>query len=222
MFVVITGNVDKDETIELIKKNQSSKKFDKIEEIKIKQYKEPNEVALNTEETNLNVAIPKCGISYKIKIDYKKLYEQSLFLLTLFDIKFGNTSTLVKQLFEDKIITEGLYIDYCYTDNNIAMMIFGTSNNPQELLKRINKELSNLDIEIKEFERKKKTLLSSLIYMSDNIFSLNNSIMNDVVKYGKVNVNRYETIKNLNFNDFNKFISTLNFNNYSTYIINQK
>ena len=47
MFVVITGNVNPEETLEIIRNNQNQKKFDKLEKIKQKTYDEPDNVEKN-------------------------------------------------------------------------------------------------------------------------------------------------------------------------------
>ncbi|MEG2322655.1 MAG: pitrilysin family protein [Bacilli bacterium] len=223
MFVVVTGNVDAKEIIEAIKVNQANKKITKAKEIKIKQYDEPNKVAIKEAQINLNVSLPKCSVAYKVKITQpNNLYKNLLYLLTLFDAKIGPTSLFVKNLIDDKIINNNLGIDFDNTDDYIIIFVVGEANNPDVLLKSIIKEMTCLKITKEDFERKKKTLISSLIYMSDNIFSLNHSVMNDIIKYKKFNVNRYEDIKSLNYDDFIKLIKKLDLSNYSTFTVNPK
>ena len=86
----------------------------------------------------------------------------------------------------------------------------------------IKNELSNLEISKEDFERKKKTLISSLIYVSDNIFSINRTLMNDIIKYNFIRTNRYKEIKKLNFKDFNNLISNTDYSNISELIIEPK
>ena len=222
MFLVITGNVDPCKTISLITENQYKKEFSKAKEIKIKQYKEPIEVAKEKEEINLNVSIPKCAIAYKIKIDNKNLYENLLYLLTLFDAKLGATSDFVDNLISEEIINDNLSIDFDNINDYVVVIIAGESKKPDLLIKKIKNEMENLNISKEEFERKKKTLISSLIYLSDNIFSLNHSIMNDIIKYGKFNSDKYEQIKKFNYNDFNEYVNNINLKNMTTFIIKTK
>lgn len=222
MFLVITGNVDPHETISLVKENQSKKNFPKPQEIKVKQYKEPSKVAKEKEEINLNVSIPKCAIAYKIKIDNDNLYENLLYLLTLFDAKLGATSDFVDKLVDDEIINDILSIDFDNVDDYAIVIISGESKNPDLLIKKIKEEMKDLNITKEEFERKKKTLISSLIYLSDNIFSLNHSVMNDIIKYNKFNFDKYEQIKKFNYEDFNKYIKNIDLNNTTTFIIKTK
>ena len=104
----------------------------------------------------------------------------------------------------------------------ILMFVLGESSNPKKLIEKIKDEMKNLDISEKDFERKKKVLLSSIIYMTENIFSLNSNITSDIIRYGKFNDNKYNDIKNLNYKDFINFIKKIDFKNNSTLIINPK
>lgn len=221
MFVVITGNVDTKEIIDVIKENQEKKDFPKPNKIILKKYKEADEVAKKQEEKNLNVAINKCAIAYKIKIDDNSLFEKISYLITFFDIKLGSTSILYNQLIKEQILSGNIYIYHDNTDNHVVINIFGTSKQPHILLERIQKEIKNIDVKEEEFNRKKKTLLSSLLYISDNIFSLNSIIVNNIVRYHKVE-DFYDKTQKLNYNDFMDFIQTIDISNYTTFIINPK
>lgn len=223
MFVVVTGNVNAEEIINIVKENQEKKKFEKQDEIKIKQYKEPDKVAKKQDSMRLNVAIPRISIAYKIKIkNNKNLYQTLLYLLILFDVKLGATSNFVKELVDKEIINTNLFIDYDNTEDHIILFITGESKEPNLLIKEIINETTKLSVSEKDFERKKKTLISSLIYISDNIFSLNHSVMNDIIKYNKFNPNKYSDIKNLNYKDFKNLVSNINLDNYSIFIVNKK
>ncbi len=220
MFVVITGNVNPEETINIIKNNQNKKNFEDIEKFKIKKYDEPEDVKKKEFTTNLNVTIPKCAIAYKIKVE--KNIQNLFYLLILFDCKFGATSDFVEKLLDEEIINDNLYVDFDNSTDYTILFVTGDSVKPNLLLDKIKQELKNLKISEQEFLRKKKTVLSSLIYMSENIFSLNSNIMSDIIKYGKFNNNKYNDIKDLNYKDFNNLIKKINFDNYTTVIINPK
>ena len=71
-------------------------------------------------------------------------------------------------------------------------------------------------------ERKKKAGISSLVYMSDNIFSLNNRIMNDLNRYKKIITDSYGEIKSLNIKEFNRVIKQIDFSNNNVVIIKSK
>jgi len=223
MFLTVTGNVDAEKIIKLVKENQNKKKLKKANDIKLKEYNEPDKVAKKHETVKLNVSIPRAAIAYKINTNNtKNLYQLILYLLILFDSKLGATSDFVNNLIDEEIINTNLFIDYDNTENHIIIYIMGESKEPNLLLSKINEEVKNLKITEQEFERKKKTLISSLVYISDNIFSLNHNVMNDIIRYGKFNENKYEQIKKLSFKEFKNLISNLDLTNYSTFIVNPK
>ena len=220
MFIVIVGNVDENEVIDIVKTNQDKKHFEDFTPIKIKKYDEPKQVKKTDETIKLNVTIPKCAIAYKIKIN--KNIKDLFYLLALFDCKFSSTSDFVSDLFDEEIINDNLTIDFDNSTDYTIMFVLGETTKPDVLLNRIKKEMENLTISEEEFNRKKKVLLSSSIYMSENIFSLNNDIVNDLIKYGKFNNDKYNDIKSLNYKDFCKLIKNIDFSNYTTLIIEPK
>ena len=58
--------------------------------------------------------------------------------------------------------------------------------------------------------------------MSDNIYSLNNKITNDIIHYNRVINDMYDNIKELNFEKMKEIITNLDFSNTATVIINSK
>ena len=223
MFLVITGNINPDEVINIIKQNQNNKKFNQLKELKVKKYDEPKEVSLKKEEMLLNVSIPKCAIAYKIKLkDKKTTYQDLLYISTLFDAKVGATSEFSEKLKEEEIINDNLMIDFIHTDEFALFVIDADTNKPDVLLDKIINHMTDLKIDENEFLRKKKTLVSSLIYTSDNIFSINHMVMNDVIHYNKFNTTRCERVNDLNYEDFSNLIKNIDLSNYTTLVVNPK
>ena len=68
MFLVVTGNFDKDKMLEAIIKNQEGKKFSSYLEPKCEQSKEPDDVVCDYEVVPCNTNIPKMAYSIKINI----------------------------------------------------------------------------------------------------------------------------------------------------------
>ena len=225
MFVVVSGNVEPKKVIELIRENQANKTFEEFKEIKIKEYKEPDKVEKEKEILKLNVTIPKVTVNYKINLDKIKSvdkYKAKIYISTLFDLKFGSTSLLNEQLREENIITENLELAPIDTKSHLIISILGETTRTDELINRIKKELENLNILEEELERKKKVDISSLIYMSDNVYRINHKIMNDINRYGKIIDNNFEIIKELNIKEFNKVIKELDLSNNNIVIVDTK
>ena len=69
MFLVVTGNFDKDKMMNKIKENQNSKEFSKFVEPKIKKYKEIDDVVKDYDVVKCNTLIPKMAYNIKINTD---------------------------------------------------------------------------------------------------------------------------------------------------------
>jgi len=220
MFLVITGNVDVKETINLIKLNQEDKKFN-LKEIKIKEYDEPNKVAKEKEEIKMDIEIPKAGIGYKIDCSKikKNIYDIKSYISILLDLKLGSTSQLSEKLKKENLITHDLDVTLINTDKHILAMIIIETKETKKVLELIDNELKDLSILEEELERKKKVRKSNIIYRSDSIYSINNKIVSDVMNYNKVILDDYKKIDKLNIKEMNKIIKEIKLNNKTIYIV---
>lgn len=225
MFIVITGNVDPEKTLEIIEKNQANKTFDKLPKIETKSYNEPDEVYKKEEVLNMNVSLPKITVSYKFNLDSLpdiSRKEKIMYLSIIFDINFGSTSLFNENLKQQKIINSNLEISMVDTPNHALYTIFFETKDYERAIHLIEEEIKKMTITEEQLERKKKVAISSNVFMSDNIFSVNHKIMNDIIKYNKVMTNNHSTIKSLNIKDAKNILKALNFENNSVFIIDKK
>ena len=224
MYVVVTGNIDPQETIEIIKQNQKNKKFEKFKKIKQKEYDEPDKVEKETEILKMDINIPKITLNYKI--NYEKinidLREILNYISIITDINLGSTSILNESLKNDNVITSDIDFTFMYTDKHILLTILGETEKTELLSSRIEEKMNNLDLTKEEFERKKLSTMSSYIFMSDNIFSMNEKIMNNIIKYNEIKTDDIEYIKNLKFEKAKQIIENLDLSNKCKVIIEPK
>ena len=223
MIVVITGNVDPEETFCVIEANQSKKKFNKFKPIKVKKYSEPNTVYKKQEKINMNIEIPKIGIGYKIDVsDIKENINiiKSL-LLNLLQIKLGSTSLLKERLIKENLITDSIDFNLVNTDKHILVIIMVETYEQDKVLKMIDNELSDLSVTEDDLSRRRKVLKSGCIYRSDSIYGLNSKIVNNIFDYDKVIFDEYEIIDKINIKNMKKLISKINLNNKTVYYLNK-
>ena len=224
MFVVVTGNVDPEKTINIIKENQKRKKFEKLNKIKQKEYDEPDNIEKAKETIKMDISLPKLGLNYKI--NYKDLNmdirDALAYLSIIIDINIGTTSLLNESLKNNNIITSNLDFTFLYTDKHILMTILGETQKIEVLQENIEKQINNLKITEEEFERKKLNVASSYVFMSDNIFSMNEKIMNNIIKYNEIKKDDIEYTKNLSFNKAKQLIKNLDLTNKNIVIIEPK
>ncbi len=224
MFVVVTGNVDPEATIKLIKDNQSKKTFAEPTEIELKKYDEPDEVKKEFETLEMNISLPKVLMGFKFNMHDFNLEEQVLrwYLSLLANIKFSTTSLFFENLKKDNITTEEIGYTLLCTDDHALFILDNETNYPDDFIDRVKDEIKKIDIDEQEFNRKKKSFLSSIIYMTDDIYSLNQNVMSNIVNDGFVRTDIYDEILKLNFKEFNDFISKLDFDNLATVVVKPK
>lgn len=223
MFLVITGNVDYKDVINIVSANQEKKEFKKYKEIKRKVYDEPDIVTIKDASSTMDIEIPKVSIGYKIRnnsnVDINKF---RTYIGMFFDIKFGTVSEFNEKIRESQITTLDLDITIVNTDKHVLVILSTDTNKKDELLSRIDEELKDIKIDENDFNRKKKVKKSSVIYKSDSIYAINNKIMANIIKYGKVITDEHKFIDELNYQELNEIISNIDLSNKTIYTINKK
>lgn len=225
MFIVVTGNIDPEETVDIIRKNQEKKQFKEIKEIEVKKYEEPDMVVQEKEVLKMNVTIPKVMINFKFNIEPISFVEDIRLLtyISLFaDLKFGSTSEFQKRLIDEQIITEPIDFYVAYAESHVALMITAESKRVDDLIDCIKEEIVKDNILETDFNRKRKTLVASAIFASDNIYRINHKIVNDMLMSGKVHIDDYDVYKNLSFDIMKQILSCLDYSNVATVIIEPK
>ena len=219
MFLVITGNVDPNEVINIVEENQKKKKFNEFTNISIKQINEHDNVSKEKEIIKFDVQIPKVAIAYKINILDYDINRLNLYLNQIFDIKIGATSKLSERLKEENLINESISFETVLADKHIVYIFYAESNQPEVVAENIIKELDNLLISNEELTRKKRFLKSVVQFRSDNIYALNSKIVNNIIKFDKVVLNDYEIIDSLSIDDVIDINNRINLENKTITII---
>lgn len=220
MVLIVTGNVDPTETIHIVEKNQEKKKFLEKQKIEVKKYEEPDAVAIKEETLFMNCSIPKFCVAIKIGYCTKKesLYQMQSSLSHFLNSKFGVTSVFSEDLQKSGLIHDDLGMNIVRTNTHFLCMIMGESRNPEEVIGRIQKELLDPMITEEELERKKKVMMSSYIYMSDNVYSLNDKLLSNIVRYGKM-IEDDKEMKELTYSKFKKIMKGFDFSHICSVII---
>ena len=221
MFLVVTGNFDKDKMLEVIKENQSKKEFDKIPEYKVKKYDEPDKVDKDKEIVKCNTNIPKMAYSIKISkdkfdIDKRKL---SIYMFIIFNLLFGDTSKFDEECKKDGIITNTLYYNILDIDSHYIVSLINTGDKYEELIKRIDNEFKNIKFDEREIERKKKVLISNEVFSYENIEMVNDMIVDNIIFDNRIEDNIIELIKSIDIDELNEIVDKIDFSNKSIVIL---
>lgn len=218
MFIVVTGNVNPKEVIKIVKKNLVDKELIKYKKINIK---EIDKVHKEKEIVKMNVTIPK--VYYGIKINTKKYNMKKLkqYMSLYLDSLFDATSSFSEEMKNKKILDEDIGYYFLNTDKHLLVIFGGETKKTKELIESIKRTLKVIPDE-KTFNRKKKVFMSSIVYASDNIYRINNMIINSIINNKKFNIKLYDELKDLNYNEMMNIINDLCFDNDLEVIVESK
>lgn len=222
MFLVISGDFDKDEALNIIKNNKTLNNSKTNFEIKVFNKEEPVEVNKEKETLAFNITNTKVGYSIKIPIkDIKDKYLFNLYVGIMLNTKFGLTSLFRENAKKSKLFTS-LHMDREIIGNYLIITFKANTENVNEFLKELKKELENIDIEEIDIERLKKVWISSEVIMIDNFDMTVDNIMDDIIDYGKLIPNKLEIFRSLNIKDYYKYLKDIDLTNSSTLVIKPK
>ena len=214
MFIIISGNFDKEIALEIIKNELDTSDIKKLP--KIKEINEPIKVNEEYSSLKAKVEIPK--IAMGLKVSTKKFdidpFELHLYLNMLTTILFGDSSEFKEKVRNKKLIN-GFSYDWEMLKDISTFYITSNTVNPTELIKEIKNELKNIKIKEEDFKRIKKVWISREIRSIDNIYSTLNDVYYDIVNYKKVIPNKIDLIKNMKLKKLNDIIKNIDFNNIS-------
>lgn len=225
MILVAYGDIDEKKTITLIKDNQSKKKFDKVNEIKIKKYDEDAKVNKEYKETKRNVSKPRVSVCYKLKVPMltgEERLKKLLFIELLLDMKFGSANPFEKNLIKEKIVETGISWTYSYFDDVILIFVQGDTTKKDMLIKKIDDKIKECKFDKELFELDRKVLKTNLVKTFENPSWVASMIYNNVIKNKKIVNNVYDIYENYKFDYFLKEFKNINFDNKSILYVTKK
>lgn len=224
MFLCLTGNFNPYEMAKIIDENMNQKSFLEYKEPVIIEKKEDCSVVKEYEEIELNVTTSK--VRYGIKIPCSKFKNYSdleirMYISLLLNINFGSTSDLQEELLVKGLITSisatcDIYEDY------VGIIISADTEYPKEVIKRIEDKINNLDINEKDFIRKKKANIATFILEFDDIETVNTRIQDNIIMYNDLLADLKIQYQNLSYDEFTDFANLINYDVKSILVVNPK
>ncbi len=211
MFLIITGNFNPYEAIEIVNKNLSNKKFGKMKKIEMLDQKESSTVCQKEQTLYENVEIPKIKIGLKLKKSlFKDVDDVSLYiaLSILLRTNFGGASDFQEFLISNRLVEYIRTQREIYNDYIVITLTF-ESKCPEEAIKIIIKKLKNMEIDAGCLERRCKCNIANLVLDFDNVNAVNNMIQNDLIQYGKIIDNMKEIYENFDIETLNLILKKI-------------
>ncbi len=219
MFIIISGNFDVDEALDIIKDNTLL--IDNKSKINIKKIKENKAINIKEDTIYVDINLDKIGIGLKIFNDDKDKLNTYLYYLMIFTCLFGSTS-----LFRDKVENLDLIHNYSYGLENYediyTLYIFSGSKDIDKLLEEVELVFKNHKIKEEDFNRIKKTWIAKEVKAYDDVFEVLDKNFNDIIKYGSIVDDIIDRIKNLSYKKMNSIIKNIDFKNTSVVRMKRK
>ena len=221
MFIVVTGSFDPEEIMKLIRDNQNNKNFKKLDTIKFKDIKESNKVFKEKEIVTMSTNIPKVAYTLKIPLDNIKLTRRKLhlYMYILFTTLFDETSLFDEEQKKEGIIYNTTFVSLLNTDSHLLVSLVDETNKYDEFLTNLKNRLNNLEISEKDFNRKKKVLISNEIFAYENVQNINEIITDSIIFNNKLEDDPIGVIDSLNIKELLELLKKIDISNTSTVII---
>lgn len=194
MELVIVGNINSDEAINIVKDAFTNFKFDKFIKPILYYEKEPLDVKKEYNETTADVIYPQVMMGLKLPVVEGNYLDRKIHYNCLKNYLFGYDTKFHQSLLDKKLIIGNLKKGVCLRNIGSYFYFYANTPNPQKLIKVIKNRLDNIDnfkISKSTLERYKKASIGSYIkgfnsidYLTDNIID---GILNDYDFFDKLN-----------------------------------
>ena len=215
-FIIVTGNFDEEEIMDLIKNYMNKLKLkprtlpERIKE------KESINVRVNYEEIKKDLENDR--VKYAIKMDKRIFNIEESILRDYLGIILSNNFSQSSKLYEKyklKGIALSLSSGINIVDDYLIITISAVSKNPDLFIKNIKKDIKKLKLTEKEFERKKKIYLKNYIEDFENIEDIEYLICVSLMKYNRIDFDDYSKTINMSYKEAKRILSLINFDNIS-------
>ena len=221
MSVIVVSNKDEKEVVEEIRKNQSTKKFDKQSEIEVEKVLEPEEVNKKYDIIYDNITKPEIGYNIKIKSDKFGIDKEKalIYLSILINSNFGKISDFNFELKQKNLIDGNIsksvnrYGDYTIISLDVS------SENEEEIIKLFDDKFNDLEISEEKFNLIKKSMISKFVYFFTSTESIMNYLYDDYYDNKKITSDTFSKYKELNFEEYKEVIKKLDVKNKSITIM---
>ncbi len=219
MNIVVSGNIDVEETISKIKENQYGKHIDN-KDYTLMKYIENNMVSKKEEIINMDVEVPLLSVGLKlfrpINIE-KNIFD--FYVSSIIYENFNKISDFYLSNLKEKNLFSPIGIMVESLEDFVIVILIIESNNPELMKERIIEKYKNMNISESFFERFKKKELSNLIYYFEDHKDVNDFIVGSIIDYGYLKNDIVDEIKSLKYNEFNQVYRDLQFDIINSVII---
>jgi predicted Zn-dependent peptidase len=227
MMLFVVGNIEPNETMELIRDNQSQKDFERENMVERAIVEEPYEIDQKEEVLQMDVVMPKLIVSMKINDilqDPKEKLKRELGMNVLLDLLFARSSSLYEKWTQEGLINDSFSASFTQERDYSFLQIGGDTTKPEQLKEKILdliEDMEDYQICEEEFNRVKKKNIGMLI----GVFNSPESIANLFSRYyfeGIMIFDLIDCVSTLTLDQLNELKQLFNLDYTSTCIISPK
>lgn len=197
MVMCFAGDFEPEKLLEDVKKRL--KPIEKHGEIKRIYPEEPQEIVKEETTKQMEVSMPIFVIGIKDSLNDKNCSSSSIVkkhiaIEILLNMLIGKSSKLYKELYESELITGEPYLEYEFSKQYAHIAITGQSNNPKEVLKKLQEEIQNMknkEIDTEHFKRIKNMIYGNYVKEYDDVAEICRMFIADYMK----GINSFEYIE---------------------------
>lgn len=186
MVVFVTGNVEPEKTLEVIKKSiKTNKPFN--EEIKRIYPDEPKAVNKHYAEQKIPVSQPMFMLGWKdTDVGYggRKLLKKTVEMEILCELLFGKSTKLYNKLYSQGLINNSFSVEYNPQISYGFTEVDGESPNPKKVYEIILDSLDELELSQEAYERVKKVVWGDYIRSFNDIEAYTHAFVNTYITDG--------------------------------------
>lgn len=224
-FIVIAGNFDKENILEIIRNNYKNIKFDKHE---LKKIDCCEKLGVKKKKDILYFPTQEDYVDINFKVDISNLspveaLNLDFYLSCFFNSQFGVVSPIYKKLVDEKIISGGISCGNSIIDKYMIISISGYTYDADCFEKEILETVSNIsELDRENFELDKKVSVVGMVLRDESIFKVIGPFIENVVSYDYPFLDTIDDVLKTNYDDYVKYIKNIDFSNYTITIIKDK
>ncbi|MFI2857051.1 EF-P 5-aminopentanol modification-associated protein YfmH [Paenibacillus sp. JSM ZJ436] len=171
MLLFVVGGVDPEQTIAMVRENQSRKSYPPQGQIRRIFDEEPQAPFQERKVSRLAVSLPKCLFGFKEKVTGLGAEEQlrrDLSSKLMLDLLFSPSTELYQKLYDEDLISDNFSHEFSSSVQYAFSAAGGDTRDPELLLSRIRQELESLKAKgfhAEDFERAKKKKMGGYLRM---------------------------------------------------------
>ncbi|WP_010093317.1 insulinase family protein [Ornithinibacillus scapharcae] len=136
----MAGNFNPEQMLQMIKENQSGKKFDKLEDIQRFYPEEPEEVAKKENEQVMPVSVAKCTIGIKESVEELEgdaFIKKDLLQDMMLTYYFSKSGQFYEELYQQNIIDSSFYFETNLEKNFGYSILGGNTDDPDKFVEKL-------------------------------------------------------------------------------------